>query len=67
MIIKITGRIILVILIGAKQLRIKGVLKGLDNFYMAGQWIISPGGLPIATVSGKFAIHKILKKGEKKY
>lgn len=48
--------------IGAKQLRIKGVLKGLDNFYMAGQWIMSPGGLPIAAISGKFAIQRILKK-----
>ena len=48
--------------IGAKQLRIKGILKGLDNFYMAGQWIMSPGGLPIAAISGKFAIQRILKK-----
>ena len=46
----------------AKQLRVKGTIKGLNNFCMAGQWIMSPGGLPIAAVSGKFAIQRILKK-----
>ena len=48
--------------VGAKQLRVKGVLKKLKNFYMAGQWIMSPGGLPIAAISGKFAVQRILKK-----
>ena len=48
--------------IGTKQLRVKGVLKKLKNFYMAGQWIMSPGGLPIAAISGKFAVQRILKK-----
>lgn len=48
--------------LGAKQLKIKGVLKNLKNFYMAGQWVMSPGGLPIAAISGKFAIQRILKK-----
>ena len=37
----------------AKQLRIKGELKNLKHFYLAGQWIMCPGGLPIAAVSGK--------------
>ncbi len=46
----------------SKQLKVKGVLKGLKNFYMAGQWIMSPGGLPIAAISGKFAVQRILKK-----
>ncbi|MBQ8967448.1 NAD(P)/FAD-dependent oxidoreductase [Ruminococcus sp.] len=46
----------------SKQVKIKGVLKGLKNFYMAGQWIMSPGGLPIAAISGKFAVQRILKK-----
>ena len=48
--------------VGAKQLKVKGTLKGLDNFYMAGQWVMSPGGLPIAAISGKFAIQRILRK-----
>ena len=48
--------------VGAKQMRVKGTLKNVKNFYMAGQWIMSPGGLPIAAISGKFAIQRILKK-----
>ena len=46
----------------AKQLTVKGLAKNLKNFYIAGQWIMCPGGLPIAAVSGKFAIQRILKK-----
>ncbi|MBQ3918662.1 MAG: NAD(P)/FAD-dependent oxidoreductase, partial [Oscillospiraceae bacterium] len=48
--------------VGTKQLREKGTFKNVSNFYMAGQWIMSPGGLPIAVISGKFAIQRILKK-----
>ena len=39
-----------------------GTLKGLKNFYMAGQWFQAPGGLPLAMAEGKFAIQRILKK-----
>ena len=39
-----------------------GAVKGLDNFYLAGQWVQCPGGLPLALVSGNFAIQKICKK-----
>ena len=45
----------------AKQLKLKGRLKGIDNLYLAGQWTSSPGGLPVAAASGKFAIQRILK------
>ncbi|GIM30277.1 hypothetical protein CPJCM30710_29430 [Clostridium polyendosporum] len=38
-----------------------GILKGLNNFYMAGQWTLLPGGLPSALVSGKFAVQRICK------
>ena len=48
--------------VGSKQCRFKGVVKGLDNLMVAGQWVMSPGGLPIALVSGKFAVQRILKK-----
>ncbi len=48
--------------VGNKQMRFKGVVKGIDNLYVAGQWVMSPGGLPIAVVSGKFAVQRILKK-----
>ena len=48
--------------LGVKQMKTKGELKDLKNFYIAGQWIMSPGGLPIAAISGKFAVQRILKK-----
>ena len=44
-----------------KQIKSKGKLKGLNNLYLAGQWVNSPGGLPVAVASGKFAIQRILK------
>ena len=51
--------------VGNKQMRFKGIVKGVDNFYIAGQWVMSPGGLPIALVSGKFAVQRMLKKAGK--
>lgn len=45
-----------------KQIKMKGQLKGIKNLYLAGQWTNSPGGLPVAVASGKFAIQRILKK-----
>ncbi len=47
--------------VGSRQCRFKGVVKGLDNLFVAGQWVMSPGGLPIAVVSGKFAVQRILR------
>lgn len=49
----------------APQHKPKATLKNLKNFYLAGQWIMSPGGLPIAAISGKFAIQRILKAEHK--
>ncbi|WP_156922962.1 phytoene desaturase family protein [Eubacterium xylanophilum] len=46
---------------GVKQFRMKGKLKGLDNVFVAGQWTMGTGGLPVAVTSGKFAIQRILK------
>ena len=48
--------------VGSKQLRFKGQIKGINNFIVSGQWIMNPGGLPIAVASGKFAVQRILKK-----
>ncbi|MBE6846253.1 MAG: NAD(P)/FAD-dependent oxidoreductase, partial [Ruminococcus sp.] len=45
-----------------KQIKMKGQLKGIRNLYVAGQWTNSPGGLPVAVASGKFAVQRILKK-----
>ena len=39
-----------------------GQLKGLKNFYLSGQWMQGPGGLPIAMTQGKFAIQRICKR-----
>ena len=39
-----------------------GILHGLKNFYLSGQWLQGPGGLPIAMTQGKFAIQRICKK-----
>ena len=39
-----------------------GKVKGLDNFYLSGQWMQGPGGLPIAMTQGKFAIQRICKR-----
>ena len=45
-----------------KPARFKGVVKGIKNLWIAGQWVMSPGGLPVAVISGKFAIQRILKR-----
>ena len=45
-----------------KQIKMKGTVKGIKNLYVAGQWTNSPGGLPVAVASGKFAVQRILKK-----
>jgi phytoene dehydrogenase-like protein len=29
-------------------------LPGLKGFYMAGQWVQPPGGLPMAAISGRY-------------
>ncbi len=34
-------------------------LNGLKNFVMAGQWIMPPGGLPVAVISGKWAVQHL--------
>ncbi|MBP3477273.1 MAG: NAD(P)/FAD-dependent oxidoreductase [Lachnospiraceae bacterium] len=45
-----------------KPFRVKGTVKGISNLYLASQWIMAPGGLPVAVVAGKFAVQRILKK-----
>jgi len=41
-------------------------LEGLSNFIMAGQWIMPPGGLPPAVLTGKWAIQHICAQDNKK-
>ncbi len=45
----------------------KKTLPGLDNFYMAGHWSMSMGGVPTAIFSGRHAIQLICKKDKKKF
>ena len=51
----------------SKGLMRKGLIKGLNNFAMAGQWIMPPGGLPIALFTGKHAAYRICKMDKKKF
>lgn len=45
----------------------KKTLPGLDNFYMAGQWVEPGGGLPTVALSGRNVIQIICKKERKKF
>jgi phytoene dehydrogenase-like protein len=45
----------------------KKTLPGLDNFYMAGQWVNPGGGMPTAVMSGNHTIQMICKKDRKKF
>lgn len=51
----------------SKGLMRKGVVKGLKNFFLAGQWIMPPGGLPIALFSGKHAAYRVCRADKKKF
>ena len=43
----------------------KGSIKDLENVFIASQWLMGPGGLPVAAAMGKFSIQRILKKEKK--
>jgi phytoene dehydrogenase-like protein len=42
-------------------------LPGLDNFYMAGQWVNPGGGMPTAAMSGNHTIQLICNRDKKKF
>ena len=42
-------------------------LPGLDDFYMAGQWVEPGGGVPTVAASGRGVIKTICKKDGKKF
>jgi phytoene dehydrogenase-like protein len=48
--------------VNVKRERHKGIIKGIKNLYLAGQWVYPNGGLPLAAIAGKFAIQRICKK-----
>ena len=45
----------------------KKSLPGLDNFYLAGQWSMSVGGVPTAIFSGRHVIQLLCKKDKKPF
>ncbi len=50
---------------GVKSFRVKGTVKGVKNLYIASQWIMAPGGLPVAVAAGKFALWRIARKDKR--
>lgn len=50
---------------GVKSFRVKGIIKGIKNLYIASQWIMAPGGLPVAVTAGKFAVWRIAGKDKR--
>ena len=42
-------------------------LPGLDNFYMAGQWVFMGGGIPGAVMSGRHLIQILCKKDKRRF
>lgn len=51
----------------SKQMMHNGKIKNIKNLFMAGQWLITPGGLPTALMSGKFALQRICKTEKKEF
>ena len=47
--------------------KMKKTLPGLENFYMAGQWVEPGGGLPTSLMSGRNVAQIICKKEGKKF
>ena len=46
---------------------LKMQLPGLQNFYMAGQWLFPGGGLPPSAQTGKWAVQLICKKEKQQF
>ena len=51
----------------AKAMMRKGEIKGLKNFVMSGQWLLTSGGLPPAAITGRFAAQRICKRDKLKF
>jgi phytoene dehydrogenase-like protein len=50
---------------GAAPMQMSGKIEGLQNVYLATQWQMAPGGLPIAATAGIDAV-KLIGQSEKK-
>jgi hypothetical protein len=51
---------------GAAPVQMSGEIEGLDNVYLATQWQMAPGGLPIAATAGMSAVGLIGKREKRK-
>jgi len=51
----------------SKGLIAKNYVKGLKNFALCGQWMMLPGGLPIAVFSGKHAAVRVCAYDKRKF
>ncbi len=51
---------------GSKTLNIKNTINGLGNVFIAGQWLTPNGGLPLAAISGRFAVNALLRAARKR-
>ena len=51
----------------SKGLMRQGEFDGIDNFVLTGQWVMPPGGLPIALFSGKHAAIRVCKMEGRKF
>ena len=49
------------------MMQMSKTLPGLENFYMAGQWVNPGGGMPTAVMSGNHTIQIICKKDKKSF
>jgi phytoene dehydrogenase-like protein len=49
------------------MMQMSKTLPGLDNFYMAGQWVNPGGGMPTAAMSGRHTIQIICHKDKRKF
>jgi phytoene dehydrogenase-like protein len=49
------------------KFRMKKNLPGLDNFYLAGQWVEPGGGVPSAAMSGRNVIQLLCKRDRKPF
>lgn len=51
----------------SKGLMTTGKIKGIKNLIITGQWLMPPGGLPIALFTGKHAAMRITKMEKRKF
>ncbi len=50
-----------------KPMNHTGKIKGLNNFYLSGQWLQPPGGLPTAVMTGKYSVMYICRQEKQSF